>query len=97
MGAVKAKRKKSMFVKRVMPLTGKEDEEEEEEEGVATAYPANYVSGYLNSETFIIVEGPLGGSDSPFAQFWQMVLEQQCACVVTLTQNNTAVGACHVQ
>lgn len=99
-GAVKAKGRKSLFVRRVMPSTpgGDEEEEdgEEEERDAVSAYPAHYIGGYLSSETFIIAEGPLGGNDSPFPQFWQMVVEQKCAHIVTLTQSDAAAEVCHV-
>ncbi|KAL5487058.1 hypothetical protein EMCRGX_G019616 [Ephydatia muelleri] len=86
-GVVKAKGRKSLFIKKVMPRAqGEEEEDEEEEErGVVSAYPAHYIGGYHSSETFIIAEGPLGGNDSPFPQFWQMVIEQKCAHIVTLS------------
>lgn len=98
-GVVKAKGRKSLFIKKVMPRAqGEEEEEDEEEEerGVVSAYPAHYIGGYHSSETFIIAEGPLGGNDSPFPQFWQMVIEQKCAHIVTLTLSDAAPDVCHV-
>ena len=98
-GVVKAKGRKSLFIKKVMPRAqGEEEEEDEEEEerGVVSAYPAHYIGGYHSSETFIIAEGPLGGNDSPFPQFWQMVIEQKCAHIVTVTLSDAASDVCHV-
>lgn len=91
-GAVRAKGKKSLFIRKVKPqIQGEDGEEDEEAKSTVPAYPARYVEGYLNSETFIIAEGPAVGADSPFAKFWQMVIEQKCAHIVTLTKSDTVI------
>lgn len=51
-------------------------------------YPAYFVKGYLNTQQFIVADGP---SVDNTERFWQMLVDNGCSNVVTLTPKDAGV------